>query len=173
MKTTAIGLAISLYLTSSTTWCGAPTPAADEAHATVLKSPDAADFKSSPGVPPCTRAVPMRGDPGKGPASFMAKMDPGCVVPLHWHSVNEELLILSGKVIGQMQGQPSFHLGPRGYAGMPANHVHRFMCAKGGPCTIFVVVDGAFDLHYVNTMGEAITLAQALALDRGAKGKDW
>jgi quercetin dioxygenase-like cupin family protein len=147
--------------------------AADNAHAVLLKSPAQAQFVASPGVPACTRSKLLRGDPGKGPSSILVKMDGGCVVPWHWHSASEELLILSGTVIGQMRGESSFQLGAKGYVGMPAHHVHRFKCAMGASCTVFVVLDAAFDLHFVDASDQLVTLEQALAADRESKGEGW
>ena len=146
---------------------------ANNAHATLLASPDQAQFVASPGVPACTRSKLLRGDPVKGPSSILVEMDGGCVVPWHWHSASEELLILSGTIVGQMRGEPSFRLNAKGYVGMPAHHVHRFQCAKGTRCKVFVVLDAAFDLHFVDAADRSLTLEQALTADRESKGQGW
>src|SRR5947209_1557682 len=53
-------------------------------------------FVTFPGLPECGRNAVLSGDPAQGPSIILAKISSGCTVPWHWHSPNEELMMVSG-----------------------------------------------------------------------------
>jgi hypothetical protein len=53
------------------------------------------------------------------------------------------------------------------YVRMPSKNVHQFTCVS--TCSLFIVSDAAFDVHYVDTDGKEISLDEALKSK--AKGK--
>lgn len=50
-----------------------------------------------PTLPTCTSALVESGDPSKGGSVMFAKAQPGCNVPWHWHTPNEQLMMVSGR----------------------------------------------------------------------------
>jgi quercetin dioxygenase-like cupin family protein len=70
------------------------------------------------------------GDPSKGPSVIVFKGTAGCVIPWHWHTPTEQVMIISGSAKVEMKGGATSTLGPGGYVMMPSKHVHQFTCAS-------------------------------------------
>ena len=109
-----------------------------------------------PPLPTCARGAVMSGDPSKGGSIIFASIAAGCIIPWHWHTPTEQVMISSGVARLDVKDQKSMTLRAGGYAIMPSKHIHQFRC-NTGPCQIFVSSDAAFDLHYVNAKGDEIT----------------
>ena len=114
-----------------------------------------------PGLPSCVTMAVESGDPSKGPSVIVFKATAKCLIPFHWHTPTEHVMIVSGSAKVEMKGGSTAVLGPGGYAMMPAKHVHQFTCTSA--CAAFVNSDGAFDIHYVDTSGKEIPPDAALA----------
>jgi quercetin dioxygenase-like cupin family protein len=126
----------------------------------VLRKMSDNTFAAVPGLPSCmTNAVQM-GDPSKGPSVILAKGAAGCLIPWHWHTPTEQVMVVSGSVKLEMKDGKSAVLGPGGYAMMPSKHVHQATCTSA--CTMFVNSDAVFDIHYVDTSGQEIPAEKAL-----------
>ena len=117
-------------------------------------------FAQVPGMPTCATASVQNGDPSKGASILVAKMAAGCVFPWHWHTPNENLMMVSGSGLAEMKGGKAFTLKPGGFAQLPSKHAHQFSCAKG--CMLYVYSDAVFDMHYVDADGKDISPAEAL-----------
>jgi quercetin dioxygenase-like cupin family protein len=114
-----------------------------------------------PNAPACVTAAPEHGDPSKGASTMLVKFTSGCTVPMHWHTPNEEVMMVSGSAKLQMQDGATSTLDKGGFARLPAKHPHQFTCITA--CTTFLVSDGVFDVHYVDRSGNEISADQALA----------
>jgi quercetin dioxygenase-like cupin family protein len=141
----------------------APHTMAGGVPAVLLQDPGTAKFVSVPGVPACVTMAPLRGNLGTGPATVMVKMTQACVVPYHWHTPSEELIVLRGAPLAQMQGQRPVILKVGSYSQLPSTHTHRFRCESKEPCLIALVTGGVFDIHFVDEAGKEITTEAALA----------
>jgi quercetin dioxygenase-like cupin family protein len=127
----------------------------------VMKKMSANTFAAMPGLPSCATAAVESGDPAKGASVMLGKGSAGCVVPWHWHTPTEHVMIVSGSAKVEMKdGGKTEVLGPGGYAMMPSKHVHQFTCTSA--CSFFVSSDGAFDIHYVDAGGQEISPEKAL-----------
>jgi quercetin dioxygenase-like cupin family protein len=122
-------------------------------------------FVNFPGLPTCMTGSVQNGDPSKEASVILAKTPAGCVIPWHWHTASEQLMVVSGSAkVGMKDGQPaSLHSGD--YLGLPGKNAHQFTCIAA--CTFFIVPSGAFDIHYVDKEGKEISPEEALK--RGAK----
>jgi quercetin dioxygenase-like cupin family protein len=90
------------------------------------------------------------------------KATSGCVIPWHWHTPAEHVIILKGSAKMEMKdGGKGVVLTAGGYAMLPSKHVHQFTCTAA--CTAFVTSDTAFDIHYVDSEGKEIAPDLALA----------
>ena len=119
-------------------------------------------FAPMAGIPPCVTLAVESGDPSKGPSVILLKGPSGCLIPWHWHTPSEQVMIVSGSAKVQMKDSGSTAvLGPGGYAMMPSKHVHQFTCASA--CSAFVSSDAAFDMHYVDANGGEISPDAAMA----------
>jgi quercetin dioxygenase-like cupin family protein len=117
-------------------------------------------FANFPGLPTCTMGAVQSGDPSSGASVILVKATSGCVVPWHWHTPTEQLMIVSGRAKAEMKdGSPAaVHAGD--YLSMPSKSPHQFTCVTA--CTFFVASDAAFDIHYVDASGNEIPAEQAL-----------
>ncbi len=120
----------------------------------------ASKFVNFPGLPTCLTGSVQSGDPSSGPSVILAKAASSCVIPWHWHSVSEQVMIVSGAAkVGMKDGKPmTVHSGD--YLSLPEKNVHEFTCVAA--CTFFIVPSGAFDIHYVDKGGKEISPDEAL-----------
>ena len=123
-----------------------------------------------PGLPACVTAAVEGGDPSKGASVIVFRGASGCLIPWHWHTPTERVMIVSGSAKVEMKDSgTSAVLGPGGYAEMPSKHVHQFTCATA--CSAFVASDAAFDIHYVDSSGTEMPAEKALAEKPAGKKK--
>ena len=121
------------------------------------------DIKFTPDPDDPTGACQMsvlRGNLAKGPSAIAYKSDrKTCVVPLHWHSSAEWLVVLYGSGQLEIKGQKPAHLTTGGFYFQPAHQI------GGGtfkPNTlIFISFDGPADTHWVDEKGHEITGVEA------------
>ena len=119
----------------------------------------ATKFGPVPGLPACMTGAPKNGDPGKEAFVILAKATTGCKVPWHWHTGNEQLMIVSGRAKVEMK-EASSMMSVGDYINLPAKHAHQFTCLAA--CELFIESDRAFDIHYVDAEGKEIPQEEAL-----------
>lgn len=73
-------------------------------------------FANLPGLPACATLSVQRGDPSKGPAVVLLKTKAGCVIPWHWHTADEQLMMVSGSAKVAMKDGASFNFRPGDFA---------------------------------------------------------
>jgi anti-sigma factor ChrR (cupin superfamily) len=116
-----------------------PMPAAD------LKWTDL-DPTGAPGV----KVADLWGDHQKGAFGALFRLPAGFAVPLHTHTHDMKLVIVSGTYIQGPEGKPEFRLGPGSYLMQPGgNYRHTTSCDQASECLFFVESNGAFDLQPV------------------------
>jgi hypothetical protein len=76
----------------------------NEADSVIAGSPSTAKFTQDPQLPNCSAAL-VRGDPAKGPFTWLDKSDGDCFVPMHWHNQGEIIIVVSGN--GRDRGKES------------------------------------------------------------------
>jgi quercetin dioxygenase-like cupin family protein len=140
--------------------CSASVAAQESSEAAIIKKAATSKFITVPNVPACITVAVERGDPATGPSVLLNRFAAGCSVPWHWHTPNEQLMIVSGVLRIEMKGEKPVVQRAGDFALMPARHVHRATCV-GAPCVFFLSSDGPFDVHYAGPSGEEITLAEA------------
>ena len=141
-------------------FCAAQQPEESTADQPIARARDTAKFGGLEVLPACMTFAVYRGDPNTGPSLLLIKMTSGCVVPWHWHTAREELMLVSGKGKIEMADFPSHVLEPGGYVLLPAKHRHQFSCLTD--CVLFGAISGKFDIHYVDKSGNEIPVEQAL-----------
>ncbi len=164
---TALGLMIAAGTLASAAPVKAPVTV------TLLQDPTLAKFGAVPGVPPCVTMASLRGSLATGPATVMVRMTQGCVVPYHWHTPSEELIILRGSPLGQMRGERPVILKLGSYSQLPSKHVHRFRCESKEACVMALVTGGIFDIHFVGGDGKEISTTAAIALAEKSGKTRW
>lgn len=96
----------------------------------------------------CLASALETGDPATGRSTIVLKALPGCVVPWHFHTAEEQLIIISGTVLAEMADHPPTRLGPGGFAVMGGRMAHQFSCQSKAACLMFVAFDRAYDIFW-------------------------
>ena len=108
---------------------------------------ESAPFEADPDVP-CLSSALETGDLQTGPSTLILNAPPGCVVPWHSHTAEEQLIVVRGTVLAEMTGRPLTKLGPGGFAVMGSHMAHQFTCKGSAPCVMFVAFDGPYDIKW-------------------------
>jgi quercetin dioxygenase-like cupin family protein len=89
-------------------------------------------------------------------------MSPGCIIPWHWHSPNENLLVISGTFENEHRGEKPFIMHSGDYAYLPSHHPHRGTCRGPEPCTGYLYSDATSDVHWIDEQNGEISITDAL-----------
>jgi hypothetical protein len=95
----------------------------------------------------CLSSAIETGDPATGPSTLILKAPSGCVVSWHFHTAQEQVLMISGTIVAEMTGLPTTTLGPGGFAAMAGGMAHQFTC-QDTACRMFVTFDRAYDIFW-------------------------
>jgi quercetin dioxygenase-like cupin family protein len=98
------------------------------------------------GEPAWLKVARENGDPDKGASTFLLEAPPGCVVPAHYHTAEEQFMVVRGDVLTGMDGMAETRLGPGGFAMMPSKAMHWFTCKSKETCLMFVTFDRTYDI---------------------------
>jgi quercetin dioxygenase-like cupin family protein len=98
------------------------------------------------GEPACLKVARENGDPDKGASTFLLEAPSECVVPAHYHTAEEQLMVIQGDVLTGMDGMKEAALGPGGFAMMPSKAMHWFSCKSKNTCLMFVTFDRTYDI---------------------------
>ena len=108
-----------------------------------LKWTDMAD--SPPGV----KIADLWGNHTKGAYGAVIKFPAGFTAPLHTHTHDMRIVIVSGTFIHTPEGKPEVRLGPGSYLMQPGGYRHATGCDKASECVFFTESNGKFDLKPV------------------------
>jgi len=149
--------AASVCFSFATLPCLAQSP---EPAAMAYKPMAEATLGAHPALPACSTIAVQDGDPGKGSSVILLKVKKGCVIPWHWHTPNERLVILSGSAKGEMKDMKALMLKPGDYVVLPSKGIHQFTALTD--VALYDMSDAAFDIHYVDAAGTEIPVETAL-----------
>jgi quercetin dioxygenase-like cupin family protein len=96
----------------------------------------------------CLQAAIETGDPKSGRSTLILKAPPGCVVPWHYHTAEEQLMIIRGPVVAEMTDHRPTRLGSGGFAVMAGRMAHQFTCQAKSGCLMIVAFDRAYDIFW-------------------------
>ncbi len=97
----------------------------------------------------CLVGVLENGDPASGASTFLLKAAANCVVAPHYHTAEEQLIVVRGDVSTGMEGMPETVLGPGSFAMMPSKQTHWFTCKSKEGCLMFATFDRTYDIVWV------------------------
>jgi quercetin dioxygenase-like cupin family protein len=78
---------------------------------------------------------------------YLVRVPPGHVFRPHWHSVNERVVLLEGRLSLQQGKAPETVLEAGGYAFLPAKEAQHTKCVSTTRCAFYVFWDGKLDFH--------------------------
>lgn len=121
---------------------------AQEATEQIALTPDQLVWAATPGVDGVMTAV-VWGDPATGPHKAFHKFTPGFTAPLHTHSSNNEIVVISGTMamIGEDGVEMQFPAGSFYTQSNTVRHVTR--CMEGAPCLVYLEADAKWDIKPV------------------------
>ena len=112
----------------------------------VVRTAGDMQFAALPGGPPGPVLAPLWGDPTKGGYGAIEKFPAGFSAPLHSHSADHKVVIISGTWIHGEPGKPDVKVSAGSYLFQPANQKHTTACDSGAECVFFIESLGKFDL---------------------------
>lgn len=92
----------------------------------------------------CEIAV-LHGDPAKNNADIFFKVPANSVIPRHWHTSAERMVLVSGELHVTYDGHKTAVLKPGTYAYGPAKVPHKAECKKAGACVLFIAFNSPVD----------------------------
>lgn len=96
---------------------------------------------------PGLKTADVWGDHTKGAFGGFTKFPAGFAAPLHTHTHDMKLVVISGTFIHTPEGKPEIRLGPGSYLFQPGgNYRHTTACDKASDCVVFISSTGKFDL---------------------------
>ncbi len=107
-----------------------------------------ADLKWNP-CPPflpkgCGIAV-LNGEPAKNNLDVFFKLPGKSVLPRHWHTSAERMILVAGELHVEYDGQKTAILKPGTYAYGPARKSHSGKCVSKEPCILFIAFELPLD----------------------------
>ncbi|MEO8190471.1 MAG: DUF4437 domain-containing protein [Acidobacteriota bacterium] len=100
------------------------------------------DPKGAPGV----KIADVWGNHATGAFGAFIKFPGGFAAPLHTHTNDYKIVVVSGTFVQGPEGKPEFRLGPGSYLLQPGgNYKHTTACDKASECVIFSQSTGKFD----------------------------
>lgn len=141
VRTTSLFLGCGFLLLAVTLSPQAPKPG-------VVRQLSEVKFPPGDG-PDCLQFSLENGDMKAGASTAIMKAAPKCVVPSHYHTAEEQLIIVKGDVSTGMQGMEDTVLGPGGFAMMPSKQPHWFTCTAKEECLMFVSFDRPYDIVWL------------------------
>ena len=129
----------TVVLWAATSW--AQAPASEPALARSSSDPALKWGPCPPFLPAGCGLAVLHGDPAKPNADIFLKLPAKSVVPEHWHTSAERMVLVAGELHITYAGQPTAVLRPGSYAYGPAKLSHKGTCASSTPCVLFIAFE--------------------------------
>jgi len=112
----------------------------------VVVNPAENKWRHDPGDPPGSESIMLREDAKTSGIELLARYPAGHVFPPHWHSANERIVLVEGR-LSIKNGSTAEYLERGGFAYLPAKKLQRMACVSQAPCSFYVYWDGKLDFH--------------------------
>src|SRR5476651_2188853 len=139
---------ISKFFAATALWCGAAGAVLAQKPMAGTVMPFAAVTFAPDGDVACLASALETGTAATGPSTWILKAPPGCVVPWHSHTAQEQFIVVFGDVKAEMPGHPPTRLGPGGFAAMGSHMAHQLTCEGTVACVVFASFDRAYDIKW-------------------------
>ncbi|MDT3705944.1 MAG: cupin domain-containing protein [Thiobacillus sp.] len=93
----------------------------------------------------CEIAV-LHGDPAKDDADVFFRVPANAVIPRHWHTSAERMVLVAGEMRVTYDGHETVVLKPGTYAYGPPRAPHKATCGGSGPCVLFIAFESPVDV---------------------------
>lgn len=102
---------------------------------------DAASLKWGPCpefMPEGCQIAVLHGDPAKENADIFFRVPGGSEIARHWHNSPERMVLVTGTLQVDYDGQDPVTLSPGTYAYGPSRHPHSATCQSADACTLYI-----------------------------------
>ena len=99
---------------------------------------------------PGVKVVDLWGDRLHGAFSSLIKMPAGYSLPLHVHTADLRIVLVSGTLVHRTEGKPEIRLPSGSYLVEPAGMRHTTTCDPAADCVVFVEGNRKFDMNLVD-----------------------
>ena len=143
-----LGLVVSFLVVAAAAQGAEPTKAKTASKGKKAVIMPAGDMKWAALDPksPEVLSVDLWGDHTKGAFGGLTKFPAGFSAPLHSHTAELKIVMISGTLIHGPEGKPEVRLGPGSYLKEPGGYKHTTACDKASECVFFLEGSGKFDL---------------------------
>jgi hypothetical protein len=126
-------------------------PKAAASRLVVMPASDLKWADLDPAGAPGVKIADLWGNHANGAFGAFFKLPAGFAAPLHTHTYDIKVVIVSGTYVQVPEGKPEFRLGPGSYFMQPGgNYRHTTSCDKASDCVFFAESSGKFDLKLVD-----------------------
>jgi len=114
----------------------------------VTRTPDQMKWVPNPDAPDVKMAVTW-GDPATGPHGAFHKFVAGFTAPLHTHTSNNRIVVISGTMamVGEDGKEIKFPAGS--FYSQPNTYKHTTKCLAGSDCLVYLEADAKWDINPV------------------------
>lgn len=113
----------------------------------VVRTASDMKFQALAGAPPGPVLSVLWGDPMKGAYGAIEKFPAGFSVPLHTHSSDHKVVVISGTWVHAEEGKADVRVPAGSYLFQPANRKHTTACDSASECVFFIESSGKFDVR--------------------------
>jgi quercetin dioxygenase-like cupin family protein len=131
-------VALMLGLLLAGAFAGAPASAQEIPLTRTAKDAELKWGPCPPFLPKGCGISVLHGDPAKNNADIFLKVPANSVLPRHWHTSAERMVLVSGELHVTYDGHKTAVLKPGTYAYGPAKLPHTAECKKASPCVLFI-----------------------------------
>lgn len=96
-------------------------------------------------LPEGCRIAVLQGDPSQPNADIFFRLPGGAAAERHWHHSAERMVLVSGELQVDYDGQEPVVLRPGTYAYGPAELPHSAECRSAEPCVLFIAFEEPVD----------------------------
>ena len=111
----------------------------------VIHPNDVEQWNTAPDFFPGCEFTVLHGDLESPRLDFLFKIEPNTEVVKHTHNSAERMILISGELEVQYDGEEATVLTPGTYAFGPAGKPHKAKCQSSEPCVLFVAMNEPFD----------------------------
>ena len=122
----------------------AKKPAAASAAKATLVAVEELKWVDVPNTP--AKMATVKGDSAKGAHASFIKLPGGFSAPLHSHTADHHVAVVSGTLVMTPEGATAKKLGPGSWFEYTGKMKHVTTCDAGADCVLFIVSKGAWDL---------------------------
>ncbi|MBT9567860.1 MAG: cupin domain-containing protein [Thiobacillus sp.] len=147
-----LSMVLLLLLGLGTSFTAAHASPAEPALAIAHDDPALKWTVCPPFMPKGCEITILHGDPSKNNLDVFFRVPAKAVIPLHWHTSAERMVLVAGELHVSYEGQKTAVLKPGNYAYGPPKRLHEAVCASTAPCVLFIAFESPLDAVPAKTL---------------------